>query len=201
MTCQSICVYLGSNPGNRPEYTQACLALADELAKRHMRLVYGGAKVGLMGRLADRMMANGGHVMGIIPHDLRDKEIAHEGISDLILVGSMHERKTQMANQADAFIALPGGVGTLEEICEVWTWAQLGSHQKPLGFLNVAGFYDQFLSFLDHQRDEGFVKPDMRSMALVEETPAALLNALLAYEPPSTGKWICDAETSFNQQS
>lgn len=194
MTLQSICVYLGSNLGNRPDYKKACLALADELTKRKMRLVYGGAKVGLMGELADHMMANGGRVMGIIPRALQDKEIAHDGLTDLKLVSSMHERKTLMAREADAFIALPGGVGTLEEIFEVWTWAQLGDHQKPIGFLNVAGFYDKLLTFLDYQRDEGFVKPEMRAMALVEKTPAALLDAFIAYQPQNVSKWIGAAQ-------
>lgn len=194
MSLTSICVYLGSNAGNKPDYTEACDALAAELVTRGLRLVYGGAKVGLMGRLADQVLAAGGAVTGIIPRSLQDKEIAHEGLKDLHLVGSMHERKLMMADQADGFIALPGGMGTLEEVFEVWTWAQLGDHQKPIGFLNTAGFYDPLMAFLDHQRDEGFVKSEMRDMALVASAPAALLDAFETYQPPQVAKWIKDKE-------
>lgn len=147
-----------------------------------------------MGALADAALAAGGRVIGIIPEMLVAKEIAHESLSELHVVSSMHERKARMADLSDGFIALPGGAGTLEEIFEVWTWGQLGHHRKPVGFLNIAGFFDRLAAFLDHQRDEGFMRPEHRAMALFEERPEALLSAFAAYEPPSVPKWIRNGE-------
>ena len=187
---KSICVYLGSNPGHRPEYAEAARALAREIVRRDLTLVYGGAKVGLMGILGDAAKEAGGRVVGILPKALMQRELAHEGLDDLHIVASMHERKALMEQLSDGFIAIPGGIGTLEEIFEVWTWGQLGDHEKPIGFLNVGGFYDALMEFLDVQRDEGFVKPAMRDMALVDTDPAALLDRFERYQPPTVAKWI-----------
>ncbi|MBL4645953.1 MAG: TIGR00730 family Rossman fold protein, partial [Rhizobiales bacterium] len=149
-----ICVFCGSNPGNDPQYLQSAEALAKAIVARGYEVVYGGAEVGLMGKIADTALAAGGHVVGVMPKALIEKEIEHKGLSELHEVSSMHERKALMADLSDGFIALPGGVGTLEEIFEIWTWAQLGHHDKPLAFMNIAGFYDPLCAFLDHQSSE-----------------------------------------------
>ena len=149
----SICVFCGSNPGNHPAYGEAALALGRTIAGRGLTLVYGGAEVGLMGQVADAALSAGGDVVGIIPQALVDKEIAHRRLTRLETVSSMHERKARMAELSDGFVNLPGGTGTLEEMFEVWTWGQLGFHDKPIAVLNVRGFYDQLLGFLDHQRE------------------------------------------------
>ncbi|MCK0197769.1 TIGR00730 family Rossman fold protein [Ancylobacter sp. 6x-1] len=189
-----ICVFLGSNPGRRPDYVEAARALGTAIAQEGLGLVYGGSSVGLMGALADAALAAGGEVIGIIPQRLVDKEVAHNGIADLRVVASMHERKAAMAELADAFVALPGGAGTLEELFEVWTWAQLGSHSKPCAVLNVAGYYDGLLTFLDHAETEGFMRPQHRNMLLVADTPAALFRQLRDYDAPNVTKWIGRAE-------
>jgi uncharacterized protein (TIGR00730 family) len=157
--------------------------------------VYGGARIGLMGALADAVLAARGHVTGVIPEALVPKEVAHDGLSDLRVVRSMHTRKAVMADLADGFIALPGGWGTLEEFFEVLTWAQLGLHQKPCGLLNVRGFFDRLLSFIDHSIDERFVRHENRSMVIVSSSPAALLELFDQYVPPVVEKWIDDAST------
>nr|MDQ3828277.1 TIGR00730 family Rossman fold protein [Candidatus Tectomicrobia bacterium] len=153
-----LCVYCGSNPGSQPDYTEAARNLARVLVKRNIEVVYGGASVGIMGVLADAILAEGGHVIGIIPQALVDKEVAHRGLSDLRVVKSMHERKTLMAELSDGFIALPGGLGTLEELFEVLTWALLGLHQKPCGLLNIRDYYRSLIDFLDHAVAERFIK-------------------------------------------
>jgi uncharacterized protein (TIGR00730 family) len=160
------------------------------MAAQGIELVYGGASVGLMGAVADAALARGGHVIGVMPQALIDKEIAHGGLSDLRVVGSMHERKALMAELADGFIALPGGLGTFEELFEVWTWAQLGYHRKPCALLNAGGFYDKLTDFLDDVVERGFVKPIHRAMLIVENEPAGLIEAVRAYEPPKVDKWI-----------
>ena len=185
-----VCVFCGSSAGNRPGYREAALALGRTLAERGAELVYGGSKVGLMGAVADAALAAGGRVIGIIPTSLRDKEIAHEGLTELYVVGSMHERKAMMADMSSGFIALPGGIGTLEELFEIWTWAQLGYHRKPVGLLDIEGYYRPLLAFLDSTVEEGFVRPEHRAMAIVETDPARLLDRFAAYEPPSVTKWI-----------
>ncbi len=185
-----VCVFCGSNPGRRPEYRAAAMAFGTMLAREGIGLVYGGASVGLMGAVADAALAAGGEVTGVIPQMLADKELAHRGLTRLRVVGSMHARKAMMAELADAFVALPGGAGTLEEIFEVWTWAQLGEHAKPCGLLNVAGFYDPLLAFLDHAAGESFMKPQHRAMLLDAATPEAMLAALRGYVAPVVGKWI-----------
>jgi uncharacterized protein (TIGR00730 family) len=165
-------------------------ALGETMAGQGIDLVYGGASVGLMGAVADAALAKGGHVIGVMPQALVDKEIAHRSLSDLRVVGSMHERKALMAELSDGFIALPGGLGTFEELFEVWTWAQLGYHRKPCALLNAGGFYDKLTDFLDDVVERGFVKPIHRAMLIVESEPKALIEAIRAYEPPKVDKWI-----------
>jgi uncharacterized protein (TIGR00730 family) len=189
-----ICVFSGSSPGQHLAYKEAATALGTLLAREGIGLVYGGASVGLMGALADAARAAGGEVIGVIPQSLVDHEIAHTGLDDLRIVGSMHERKALMAELSDAFIALPGGIGTFEELFEVWTWAQLGSHAKPCALLNVLGFYDRLLAFLDHVVAEAFLKPMHRNMLIVEQDAATLLAALRRYQPPAVTKWISREE-------
>ena len=185
-----LCVFCGSSAGQDPVYLDTAHALGETLAANWIDLVYGGASVGLMGAVADAALAKGGHVIGVMPQALVDKEIAHKGLSDLRVVGSMHERKALMAELADGFIALPGGLGTFEELFEVWTWAQLGYHRKPCALLNAGGFYDKLTDFLDDVVERGFVKPIHRAMLIVESDPAALIQAIRAYEPPQVDKWI-----------
>jgi uncharacterized protein (TIGR00730 family) len=191
---RSLCVYCGSNPGRDPAYGEAAAELARLLAGRGIRIVYGGGKVGLMGRLADEALAAGGEVVGVIPQHLVDREIGHAGVTDLRVVGSMHERKALMAELADAFVALPGGVGTLEELVEVYTWAQLGLHRKPLGLLDVAGYYRPLTAFLDAAVDAAFLREAHRAMLLVDATPAGLLERLAAAAPPAVPKWLAPGE-------
>lgn len=189
-----LCVFCGSNAGQDPIYIETARSLGKALARNGIDLVYGGASVGLMGAVADSALAHGGRVIGVMPQALVDKEIAHNGLSDLRVVGSMHERKALMAELADGFIALPGGLGTFEELFEVWTWAQLGYHEKPCALLNAGGFYDKLTSFLDDVVERGFVKPVHRAMLIVESDPAALIEAIRAYEPPKVIKWIREGE-------
>ncbi|MBZ8133132.1 TIGR00730 family Rossman fold protein [Afifella sp. IM 167] len=191
---RALCVFCGSNEGARPEYAAAARALAAEISGRGITLVYGGAKVGLMGILADTALAAGGRVVGVMPQALVAKEVAHRGLTELHEVASMHERKAMMGDLSDGFIALPGGAGTLEEVFEVWTWGQLGHHRKPVGLLNVAGFYDGLVGFLDHQAEERFMRPEHRAMLMVEDGPAALIDRFAAYEAPSVQKWISREE-------
>lgn len=176
---ESICVFCGSAAGIRSSYLDAARSLATTAAERGVRIVYGGASVGLMGALADAALAAGGEVVGVMPRSLVDREIAHQGLTALHVVGSMHERKALMAELADAFVALPGGLGTLEELFEVWTWGMLGLHTKPYGILDVDGYYGPLVEFLDHARDEGFVRPAQRAMLLVDREPARLIERLL----------------------
>lgn len=185
-----VCVFSGSSPGVKPEYVAAAAELGALLASRGLGLVYGGASIGLMGAVADGALRGGGEVVGVIPQSLARREVAHSGLAELRIVGSMHERKALMAELSDAFVALPGGIGTFEEIFEVWTWAQLGSHSKPCAFLNVAGYYDRLFAFVDHAVAEGFLKPQHRGMVVVAERPDVLLAALSAYRAPVVEKWI-----------
>jgi uncharacterized protein (TIGR00730 family) len=187
---RSICVYCGSNFGDRTSYLEAAHNLGIEIAKREMVLVYGGSNVGLMGAVADSALAAGGKVIGVIPQALVDKEVAHTGLSDLRIVNSMHERKAVMAELADAFIALPGGLGTLEEFCEVVTWTQLGFHKKACGLLNIEGFYDGLLTFLNHAMAEKFIRPEHRNIILADENSVKLLDKLAQFKVPVVHKWI-----------
>jgi uncharacterized protein (TIGR00730 family) len=186
----SICVFTGSSRGARPEYVAAAAELGTLLAARRIRLVYGGARVGLMGAVADAALASGGDVVGVIPAALVAKEVAHTGLTDLRVVDSMHERKALMSDMADAFVALPGGWGTLEEFFEVLTWAQLGLHRKPCGLLNAHGYFDRLLAFLDHTIDEGFVRPRNAELIAVSRTPGELLDRLESPLPPPVEKWL-----------
>ena len=192
---RSLCVFCGSNSGSDPIYANAARDFGVLLAKSDIALVYGGGHVGLMGIVADAVLASGGKAIGVIPRMLWDREVGHRNLTELHIVETMHERKAMMASLSDAFVALPGGLGTLEEIFEVWTWAQLGIHRKPLGFLDVLGFYAPLLSFLDRAVDAGFVRAQHRSMAIVDVDPASLLRRLSEYEPPVVEKWISAAET------
>jgi len=185
-----ICVFLGSNPGTNPNYLATTRALGAEIARRGLTTVYGGAGVGLMGELADAALAAGGKVIGVIPESLRQKELAHKSLTDLRVVASMHERKALMAELADGFIALPGGLGTLEELCEVLTWAQLGFHKKPCGLLDVDGYYAPLCTFLDHAVAEGFIMAAHRAMLLCEASPAPLLDRFDTYTAPAITKWV-----------
>lgn len=186
---RSLCVFCGSSPGHRQEYLAACDSLAAGLLERDLTLVYGGAHKGLMGRIADQVMDGGGRVIGVIPEALRDKEIAHDGLTELHVVASMHERKALMAELADGFVALPGGFGTLEEIIEALTWGQLSIHSKPCGLLNIEGYYEALLSFVRHAVAEGFLRQRHADMLLVADNVASLLEQFSAYEAPVLAKW------------
>jgi uncharacterized protein (TIGR00730 family) len=185
-----ICVYAGSNPGTDPAYADAARALATLLATRGIGLVYGGGKVGLMGVVADAALAAGGEAIGVMPRALIDREIGHPGLTELKVVGSMHERKALMAELSDAFVAVPGGIGTLDELIEVYTWSQLGIHEKACGLLNVNGYYDGLVAFLDHAVGAGFLRAQHRAVLSVAADPGELLDRLAAYEPPRVGKWL-----------
>ena len=185
-----ICVFCGTNTGSRAEYGAAARELGRLLAEEAIELVYGGASVGIMGELADSVQEHGGHVTGIIPQQLMEKEAAHTGIPNLIVVASMHQRKSQMADMSDGFIALPGGIGTLEGFFEILTWGQLGIHAKPSGILNVAGYFDQLSRFLDHAVQEGFLTEGHRDAIIVESEPGRLLERLRAYSPPEGEKFM-----------
>jgi uncharacterized protein (TIGR00730 family) len=186
----SVCVFCGSNPGADPRYIEAAAAVGRTLAQRGMRLVYGGARVGMMGQLANAAIAAGGEVTGVIPRQIVDLEVAHDDIADLRVVDSMHERKALMADLADAFVALPGGIGTLEELFEVFTWAHLGIHQKPLGLLDVAGFYAPLEAMLDHSVEQGFLRPQTRALLVSDDSLDGLLARFADWEPPRGAKWI-----------
>ncbi|WP_428268488.1 TIGR00730 family Rossman fold protein [Haliangium sp.] len=190
-----ICVFCGSSPGAREDYADAARALGDALARRGLGLVYGGARVGLMGTVADAALAGGAHVVGVIPAALAGKELAHDGLAELHVVGSMHERKATMADRASGFIAMPGGFGTFEELLEIITWSQLGIHDKPCGLLDVAGFFQPLLDFFDHAVAERFVRPEHRRTILTQDDPDALLDAMEAYTPPNLPKWLDRDET------
>ena len=185
---KSICVFCGSSPGARPEYTAAARKLGKILADRDLTLVYGGGNVGMMGQIAHAVLENGGHVTGVIPRALADMEVAYTDLSDLRIVDSMHARKALMAELSDGFIALPGGLGTLEEFVEVLTWAQLGFHTKPCGLLNPCGYYNSLLSFINHTADQQFIQPAHRELILVEEDPEALLDRFETYVAPQVDK-------------
>lgn len=185
-----LCVFCGSSFGNDPLFRRAARSLGSAIAGAGVELVYGGASVGLMGAVADAALEAGGRVIGVMPQALVDKEIAHAGLSDLRVVASMHERKALMAELSDGFVALPGGLGTFEELFEVWTWAQLGHHAKPCSLFNAGGFYDGLVAFLDSVTASRFIKPVHREMLIVADDPAVLLERLRGYTPPAVIKWI-----------
>lgn len=192
---KAICVFCGSRPGSFPEYEAGARALGALLAKEKIRLIYGGARVGLMGMLADGVLQNGGEAVGVIPKGLMRKEVAHHALKELHVVNSMHERKAMMADLSDGFIALPGGFGTFEEFFEILTWSQLGIHGKALGILNTRGFYDPLFKFLDQAVSTEFIDPEHRAMVLHSETPEDLLGKMRAYVPTAKPKWIREDET------
>jgi uncharacterized protein (TIGR00730 family) len=185
-----ICVYAGSNPGADPAYGEAAADLARVLTGRGIGVVYGGARVGLMGILADTALEAGGEVIGVMPRGLVDREIGHTGLTELHVVASMHERKALMAELSDGFVALPGGAGTLEELIEVYTWSQLGLHAKPMGVLNVNGYYDGLAALLDHAVREGFLRREHRAAMHAEPTAEALLERFDGWQPSGMGKWL-----------
>ena len=190
-----LCVFCGANSGHDPRYVDAAAALGRSIAQAGLGLVYGGAAIGLMGAVADAALAEGGEVIGVIPQTLVAREVAHHGLSDLRVVTSMHERKALMADLSDGFIALPGGVGTLEELFEVWTWSHLGLHRKPCGLLDVAGFYSGLGRFIDHVQQEGFLRDGVRDMLLMAENPTQMIAAMRAYVAPATVALINSSES------
>lgn len=192
---KSICVFCGSSMGNSPLYAEAAFGLGKLMAESHIRLIYGGAKVGLMGRVADGVLQHGGEVTGVLPVFLSAKEIAHAGLTEMILVDSMHERKMKMSELADGFIALPGGMGTMEELCEILTWSQLGLHRKPAGVLNVNGFYDSMLKLFAHMVTEGFLKEKHQHMLLHADKANILLTRMQQYQAPQVEKWLKRSDT------
>jgi uncharacterized protein (TIGR00730 family) len=187
---QRICVYCGSSPGGNQLYADAARQLAGVLVHNNIELVYGGAHKGTMGILADAVLEEGGKVHGVIPKMLEEKEIAHTGLTELHIVSSMHERKSMMAALSDGFVALPGGFGTLEELIEIVTWGQLRFHEKPCGVLNVNGYFDKLLEFLDHMHTEGFLKAENRKMLLSDDDPSGLIRQFEQYTAPQTEKWL-----------
>jgi len=191
---RAVCVFCGSSEGASPKYIEAARDLGRTLARAGVRLVYGGASVGLMGALADAALPAGGEVVGVIPWALRDREIAHDDLTELLVVDSMHERKSKMAELSDAFVALPGGIGTLEELFEVWSWAQLGIHRKRVALLDVDGYYAPLLTFLDLCVDEGFVREVQRELLIVVQDSQSLLSALSYDPPPAMPRWLDETQ-------
>ena len=183
-----ICVFCGSSPGSGSEYIQAARRLGHALTARNIELVYGGARVGVMGEIAAAVLQNNGKVIGVIPQELVEKEVAFTELADLRVVGSMHERKALMAELSDGFIALPGGLGTIEEFFEALTWAQLGIHRKPCGLLNAGHYYDAMIHFLDHAVSQQFIEPEHRDMILISEDPETLIEQFITYQPPQVDK-------------
>ena len=195
MKIHTLCVFCAANPGNDESYRATARAFGEYLAGTSTRIVYGGGRTGLMGALAEGALAAGGEIIGVMPRHLVEREVAHTGLTELRVVQSMHERKTMLSELSDGFVAMPGGLGTLEELFEVWTWGQLGLHRKPYGLLNVLGFFDPLLAFLDHAVNEGFVGLENRRMLAVDTHPGALLARMEAMEPPRVRTWIDTAAT------
>ena len=189
-TLQRVCVYCASSDGVRPDYVAAARGLGTLLATRGQALVYGGGRVGLMGAVADAALAAGGEVIGVMPHALVQREIAHRGLTALHVVDSMHERKSLMSQMADGFIALPGGLGTLEEFFETWTWAQLGVHRKPVGLLDVAGYWQLLVKMLEHAEAEGFLRGTLDDWLVTDSDAARLLDRMSSFEPPAVRRWL-----------
>jgi uncharacterized protein (TIGR00730 family) len=192
---RTLCVFCASSPGGDPRYVAAARAFGALVARSGRRIVYGGGNTGLMGALADAALGAGGDVTGLMPRHLVEREVAHHGLTELVVVASMHERKARLAEMADGFVALPGGIGTLEEFTEIWTWGQLGLHAKPYGLLNTLGYYDPFLTFLDHAVAEAFLRPQFRAMVRVADEPAALLAAMDEVRPVPQPKYL-DGDTT-----
>lgn len=189
-TLSSVCVFCGSAAGNLTLFSAAAEALADCLVQARIRLVYGGGSIGLMGIVANRVLAGGGYVIGVIPHALDTLEAGHRGLSERHVVDTMHERKALMVDRADAFVALPGGYGTMDELFEALSWAQLGIHDKPVGLLNVGGFFDDLLRFVDGQVRAGFLRSNFRELLLADTDPQRLLERLTSFDAPETMRWV-----------
>lgn len=189
-TLKRICVFCGSQAGADPAYVEAARATGRLLAQRGITLVFGGGHVGLMGAVAEAALAAGGEAIGVIPEGLVRRELAYQGLTELIVTRTMHERKQRMADLSDGFMALPGGFGTFEEFCEIVTWAQLGVHEKPCGLLNVKGYYEPLVAMFDHALREGFLRPVYRGLVLVSGEPDGLLAAMAAWQPPKLTKWL-----------
>lgn len=192
---QRICVFCGAHAGTKPAYLESARRLGGLLVERNVELVNGGGQVGMMGATADAVLAQGGRAIGVIPHGLSGKEIAHQDMTELHIVPNMHARKALMAKLSDGFIALPGGFGTLEELFEVTTWSQLGIHRKPIGLANVAGYYDPLLTMIDRAVEEGFIRPEYRQLLLSDSDEAALLDQMIAYRAPDLKRWITPDES------
>ena len=186
----NLCVFCGSNPGTHPDYVAVACQLGAAMVERDIGLVYGGGRTGIMGAVSESVVAHGGRVVGVIPEALTDREVAYTELDDLRIVGSMHERKATMAVLADAFVALPGGLGTLEELFEVWTWAQLGYHRKSVAVLNIHGYWDGLLQFVAHGVDQGFIKPPHRDILVVADTVAGLFEGIEGFVPPELPQWL-----------
>lgn len=195
MVMRTVCVFCGSSPGADPSFVAGARALGAAIAATNRTLVYGGAKVGLMGAVADSVLSAGGKAIGVIPQALVDREVAHGGLSELHVVSSMHERKMLMAELSDAFVAMPGGLGTLEELFEVWTWAQLGLHQKPIGLFGPKAFFAPLLQYLDHLVTQQFVRPEYRRMVTLDDDATTLLDRLERHHPSNVAKWIEPSDT------
>ena len=194
MYMKNLCVFCGSNAGADPIYTQAAQELGKLMAERDMTLVYGGGNVGLMGVIADECLNHGGKVIGVIPNFLQDKEVGHDGLTKMIVVKTMHERKQIMADLSDGFVAMPGGFGTMDELCEILTWSQLGLHSNPIGLLNINGYYEHLKILFDHMVDQRFLHPQNRATVLSHSQPAQLLRMMDQYEPPDVEKWLDRAQ-------
>ena len=194
MYMKNLCVFCGSNAGADPIYTQAAQELGKLMAERDMTLVYGGGNVGLMGVIADECLNHGGKVIGVIPNFLQDKEVGHDGLTKMIVVKTMHERKQIMADLSDGFVAMPGGFGTMDELCEILTWSQLGLHSNPIGLLNINGYYDHLKILFDHMVDQRFLHPQNRATVLSHSQPEQLLRMMDQYEPPDVEKWLDRAQ-------
>ncbi len=193
----AICVYCGSSPGADPQYRAAAYATGQALAQRGIRVIYGGGNIGLMGAVADGAIAAGGEVIGVIPHHLADKELAHTGATQMLRVGTMHERKAQMADLADGFMVLPGGIGTLEELFETLTWLQLGLHRKPVALLDIADFWQPLLTFLESMTQQRFLKPEHRDLLLVDTDLPRLLDQMAHFSAPDAMKWLDTVKTDL----
>ncbi len=192
---KSVCVFCGSNVGSDPAFADAARALGQELVRHNITLVYGGGSVGLMGIIADAVLSLGGRAIGVIPQSLLDREVGHRSLTELHVVSTMHERKAKMSELSDGFIAMPGGLGTLEELFEVWTWAQLGIHRKPIGLLNVKGYYDSLIKFVQESIERRFVPPTNLDMVITEISASGLLHQMANYNPPIVEKWLRTSET------
>lgn len=190
MYMNSICVFCGSQLGANPVYREKAARVGHILAEKGLKLIYGAGKVGLMGAVANAMLTKNGHITGIIPQFLVDKEVAHDGLAELIIVDSMHERKQKMAEMADAFLILPGGIGTMEEFFEVFTWGQLGLHQKPIGILNVGSYYDLLIQFLNHAVNQEFMSQNTKNIVFTDTNPETLLRKMRSYKAPKTDKFL-----------